>query len=223
MNGHLRLILGVNASELIRRVTFFFDPAVDRGLGKRHAFGQLISAHRIAQLANRRPKLLALHQAQLTTVLSSVNPGGDPSALAIDHNNEASLGVSALLLRLLLATSDQVYDARAHSQSLADHLIEAWDESEGFPEYLNGKPTKSAYLQRYYTGIAALALVEHFDTTQNEKSLQVALAAINWLEEREPCERQKSFSSESNPGSLRRLARLTAFNHSGNFKTASLI
>ena len=108
---------------------YFFDPALDREVGKRHAFGELISAHRIAELANQRPKLAAEHSAQLTTILSSVNPEGDPSALAIDHNNEASLGVNALLLRLLLESSDQAYDARAHAQNLADHLVEAWDES----------------------------------------------------------------------------------------------
>ena len=117
-----------------------------------------------------------------------MNPSGDPSALALDHNNEASLGVNALLLRLLLESSDQAYDARAHVQSLADHLVEAWDDSGGFPEYLNGKPTNSDYLQRYYTGIAALTLVEHFDATQNETSLEVALAAIDWLEGEVPCE-----------------------------------
>ena len=150
-----------------------FHPALDREVGKRHAFGELISAHRIAELASQRPKLAAEHSAQLTAILSSVNPEGDPSALAIDHNNEASLGVNALLLRLLLESSDQTYDARAHAQNLADHLVEAWDESGGFPEYLDGKPTKSDYFQRYYTGIAALALVEHFDATQDKTSLQV--------------------------------------------------
>ena len=175
-------------------------------------------------MASQRPRLTAEHSALLTTILSSVNPEGDPSGLAIDHNNEASLGVNALLLRLLLESSDQAYDARAHAQNLADHLVEAWDESEGFPEYLNGAPTKSDYLQRYYTGIAALALVEHFDATQDKTSLQVAQAAIDRLERKHPASDRKAFHPRVRRlGSLRRLARLTVFNHSGNFKTASLI
>ena len=117
---------------------YFFDPAADREVGKRHAMGVLISAHRIAQLANQRPKLAAVHSAQLATVLSSVNSGGDPSALAVDHNNETSLGVNALLLRLLLESSDQTYETQAHAQSLADHLVEAWDESGVFLNILVG-------------------------------------------------------------------------------------
>ena len=102
---------------------YFFDPAVDRKVGKHHAFGELIAAHRIAQLASERPRLAAVHLSQLATVLSSMNPSGDPSALAIDHNNVATLGVNALLLRLLLESSDKAYDARTTAQSIADHPI----------------------------------------------------------------------------------------------------
>ena len=189
---------------------YFFDPALDREVGKRHAFGELISAHRIAELANQRPRLTAEHSAQLTTILSSVNPGGDPAALAIDHDNEASLGVNALLLRLLLESSDQAYEARAHAQNLADHLVEAWDESGGFPEYLDGKPTKSDYLQRYYTGIAALALVEHFDATQDKTSLQIALAAIDWLERKYPASDRKAFHPSPTPWLVEALGALNS-------------
>ena len=161
-------------------------------------------------MASQRPKLAAEHSAQLTTILSSVNPEGDPSALAIDHNNEASLGVNALLLRLLLESSDHAYDTRAHAQNLADHLVEAWDESGGFPEYLDGKPTKSDYLQRYYTGIAALALVEHFDATQNKTSLQVALAAIDWLERKYPASDRKAFHPSPTPWLVEALGALNS-------------
>ena len=141
-------------------------------------------------------------------MLSSVNPSGDPSALAIDHNDAASLGVSALLLRLLLESSDSAYDASTHVQSIAEHLIEAWDESTGFPEYLDGWPTKSDYLRRYYTGIAALALVEHFEATQNESSLQVALRAIAWLESAYPAKDNKAFHPSPTPWLVEALSEL---------------
>ena len=187
---------------------YFFDPAVDGEVGKRHAFGELIAAHRIAQLASQRPRLAAVHSSQLTTLLSSANPSGDPSALAIDHNNAASLGVNALLLRLLLESSDSAYDASTHVQSIAEHLIEAWDESTGFPEYLDGRPTKSDYLRRYYTGIAALALIEHFEATQNESSLQVALEAVDWLENAYPAKDSKAFHPSPTPWLVEALSEL---------------
>ena len=141
-------------------------------------------------------------------MLSSANPNGDLSALAIDHNNAASLGVNALLLRLLLESSDSAYDASAHAQSIAEHLIEAWDESTGFPEYLDGRPTKSDYLRRYYTGIAALALVEHFEATQNESSLQVALGAVAWLESAYPAKDSNAFHPSPTPWLVEALSEL---------------
>ena len=191
-----------------RDVPYFFDPSVDREVGKRHAFGELIAAHRIAQLASQRPRLAAIHSSQLATVLSSVNPSGDRSALAVDHNNVATLGVNALLLRLLLESSDTTYDASTHVQSIADHLIEAWDESTGFPEYLDGQPTKSVYLRRYYSGIAALALIEHFEATQNKSSLQVALEAVDWLENAYPAKDRKAFHPSPTPWLVEALSEL---------------
>mgnify|MGYP001187160278 CR=1 FL=1 len=187
---------------------YFFDPAVDREIGKRHAFGELIAAHRIAQLASQRPRLAEIHSAQMAAILSSVNPSGNPRTLAIDHNNLATMGVNALLLRLLLESSDQAYDASTHAESIADQLTEAWDESTGFPEYLDGQPTKSDYLRRYYTGIAALALVEHYEATQNESSLQVALKAIHWLERAYPARDHKSFHPSPTPWLVEALGKM---------------
>ena len=188
--------------------SYFFDPAVDRGVGKGHAFGGLIAAHRIAQLASQRPRLAATHSAQMAAVLSSVNPSGVPSEIAIDHNNLATLGVNALLLRLLLESSDKAYNARTHAQSIAEHLIEAWDESTGFPEYLDGQQTKSDYLRRYYTGIAALALVEHFEATLNESSLRVAIGAIDWLEREHPARDRRAFHPSPTPWLIEALSAL---------------
>ena len=189
-------------------VPYFFDPSVDREVGKRHTFGELIAAHKIAGLASQRPRLAAVHSSQLATVLSSMNPSGDPSALAVDHNNVATLGVNALLLRLLLESSDQAYDARTHAQSIADHLIEAWDKSAGFPEYLDGQLTKSVYLRRYYSGIATLALIEHFEATQNESSLQVAFEAVDWLENAYPAKDRKAFHPSPTPWLVEALSEL---------------
>ena len=80
----------------------------------------------------------------------------------------------------------------------------------GFPEYLDGKPTKSDYLQRYYTGIAALALVEHFDATQDKTSLQVALAAIEWLERKHPASDRKAFHPSPTPWLVEALGALNS-------------
>ena len=187
---------------------YFFDPAVDRKVGKHHAFGELIAAHRIAQLASERPRLAAVHLSQMAAVLLSMNPSGDLSALATDHNNVATLGVNALLLRLLSESSEKAYDARTHAQSIADHLIEAWDESMGFPEYLDGQPTKSDYLRRYYSGIAALALVEHFEATQDRSSLRVALGAIDWLERAHPARDPNAFHPSPAPWLVEALSEL---------------
>ena len=178
---------------------YFFDPAVDRKIGRSHAFGELIAGHRIAQLASQRSRLAAAHSAQLKAALSLFNPTGERSELAVDHNGTTTLGVNALLLRLLLESSDRDYDASAHTEHLAGHIIESWDGSTGFPEFLGSQETKSVYLKRYYTGIAALALIEHFAATQNQASLETAIAAVEWLERQRPAKDRKAFHPSPTP------------------------
>ena len=178
---------------------YFFDPAVDRKIGRSHAFGELIAGHRIAQLASQRSRLAAAHSAQFKAALSLFNPTGERSELAVDHNGAATLGVNALLLRLLLESSDRAYDASAHAEHLAGHIIASWDESAGFPEFLDSRETENAYLKRYYAGIAALALVEYFAATKKEASLETAIAAVEWLERQHPANDRKAFHPSPTP------------------------
>ena len=186
---------------------YFFDPEQDQRVGEQHSLGQLIAGHRLAILAQSRQKLRAAHERHLAIIEASevkALQGSEFLSISSDH----SLAAQALYLRLLTASPVKSSEKRERAARVARLLQTAWDADDGFPEFVDGTPTRSAFLKRFYTAQAALALIEHFLDTDIAESLRVARAAVNWLEETYPSEQRESFHPSQVPWLLEALVKL---------------
>ena len=70
---------------------------------------------------------------------------------------------------------------RKQVERQAASLRNSFNPQRGFPEKLSPDVVGSRFMQRYFTGQAALALFEHGDAMANAESLEIAGAALNWL------------------------------------------
>ena len=156
---------------------YYFRPSTVSAERKNYRLGQLIAAERLVRLTKTRSRVSTASKTQINAMraiwpsLSSEN--------ANNSSGQISLGERALWLRILLLEQDS-------PKQLADHqaanLRSRFIAQAGFPEKLNPESTDSRFMQRYFTGHAALALFEHADATTNADSLKIADAALDWLD-----------------------------------------
>jgi len=189
---------------------YFFDPEEDRRVGEQHALGQLIAGHRLAVLAQSRPQLRAAHERHLSSVESRVIASHQDNEI-LSLNSDHSLGAQALYLRLLTESPAKSTEIRERADRIARLLQTAWDTIDGFPEFIDGTPTGNAFLKRFYTAQAALALIEHFLGSNSAESLRVAQAAMNWLEKTYPSGERENFHPSQVPWLVEALIKINDF------------
>ena len=169
------LIQSQQASGLL---PYYFQPSTTSADSKNYRLGQLIAAERIARLAKDRSRAKVASGEQIRGMATSWpelsgGTGGTPK-------NQASLGEHALWLRVLLLRPDSTTQ-RKQVERQAASLRNSFNPQRGFPEKLSPDVVGSRFMQRYFTGQAALALFEHGDAMANAESLEIAGAALNWL------------------------------------------
>ena len=186
---------------------YFFNPEQGQRVGEQHALGQLIAGHRLAILAHSRPKLRAAHQRHLQSVEAGESTGYQSHEF-LSFANDHSLAAQALYLRVLIESPTQSAEKQEQADRIARLLQTGWDAVDGFPEFVDGRQTNSAFLKRFYTAQAALALIEHSLNTSSSESLRVARDAVNWLEETYPSSQSESFHPSQVPWLVEALIKL---------------
>ena len=199
--------MGAIHQELSGLFPYFFDPERDQRAGEQHALGQLIVGHRLAILAQSRSKLRAAHQRHLQSVEAGESTGYQSHEF-LSFANDHSLAAQALYLRVLIESPTQSAEKQEQADRIAQLLQTAWDAVDGFPEFVDGRLTNSAFLKRFYTAQAALALIEHSLNTSSSESLRVARDAVNWLEETYPSSQRESFHPSQVPWLVEALIKL---------------
>ncbi|MDA8627056.1 hypothetical protein N9L77_02725 [Pseudomonadales bacterium] len=151
---------------------------------------QLLAAERLAKLSKERTRVSAAAQAQRIDIIKlwpylSQNNNKDGTT-------QVALGDFALWLRVLLLQPDF---AEAHEpvNRQAISLRDSFNPETGFPEKLFPATTDSLFMQRYFTGHAALALLQHSAAMDDAASLSVANAALKWLANKYPASNKDHF------------------------------
>jgi len=169
---------------------YFFRPSLARAEVNNYPLAQLLAAERLAKLSKERTRVSAAAQAQRTDIIKlwpylSQNNNKDGTT-------QVALGDFALWLRVLLLQPDF---AGAHEpiNRQAISLRDSFNPETGFPEKLFPATTDSLFLQRYFTGHAALALLQHSAAMDDAASLSVANAALKWLATKYPASKKNHF------------------------------
>jgi hypothetical protein len=162
---------------------YIYRPSVARAIAKNRPMGQLMAAEHLARLGQARPKVRTASEAQQNAVitlwpyLSQKFPEGT--------STQVTLGEFALWLRVLLLQPNPV-EAQGPLNRQAMTLQDSFNAETGFPEKLFPATTDSLFMQRYFTGHAALSLLRHSAAMNDARSLSIADAALHWLETQYP-------------------------------------
>ena len=156
---------------------YYFQPSTATAEPKNYRLGQLIAAERLARLTKVRSRVSTASKTQINA-MRAIWPALS-SEYAHDASRQINLGERALWLRILLLEQDSPEQPADHQ---AASLRSRFSAQAGFHEQLNPASTDSRFMQRLFTGHAALALFEHAGATNNADSLKIADAALNWLD-----------------------------------------
>jgi hypothetical protein len=177
--------------------TYLLDPETNVTAGQSNIFGTLIVAHRLATLANLRPKLIPLYQTHLSSL--GINWSREiRGARLTAFERDRSIGGQALILRLLVA-NPLPDDLEKLTERLAHRLAEIFENSTEIPEFFDDSTTRNPFLSRFYGSQAALALLEHYSATGELRSLAAARSALRLLEIKYPTTETKNFHPSQAP------------------------
>jgi hypothetical protein len=180
----------IEAQQASGLLPYYFRPSTATADPKTYRLGQLIAAERIARLARDRSRAKAVSREQISGMATSwPELSGKNTELL---RTQMNLGEHALWLRVLLLTPSSTKQ-RDQVKTQAESLISRYSAQRGFPEKQNQDTIYSRFMQRYFTGHAALALFEHSDATTNTESLKIAEASLNWLETNYPASDATNF------------------------------
>ena len=171
-------------------LNYAYKPSGARAIAKNRPMGQLMAAERLARLGQARPQVRAASEAQQRAVVT-LWPYLSPE-VPEDNSAQVSLGEFALWLRVLLL---QPNTAEAHEplNRQAMWLRDSFNAETGFPEKLFPATTDSLFMQRYFTGHAALSLLRHGAAMNDARSLSIADAALHWLDIQYPASDKDHF------------------------------
>ena len=165
---------------------FTYRPSTQRVGSNKNLRVQLIAAAHLAKRARDRTRVRSISGNQIDAIFEAW-PG-----LARRENAEQpvslSLGAHALWLRTLVIRAETVEQLQ-QADIQATQIRDSFDPSTGFPEKLNPDSTRSKFMQRYFTGQAALALFEH----GNANSIETASLALQWLATNYPANNKDNF------------------------------
>jgi len=167
---------------------YYFRPSTASAQRKNYRLGQLIAAEHLARLNKLHSQVSTASKTQINA-MRAIWPELS-SEHANDSSDQMSLGEHALWLRILLLSQDSLQQL---ADSQAANLRGRFNDHDGFPEKLNPESTDSRFMQRYFTGQAALALFEHAGATTSLESLKIAGAALNWLDDNYPPQEKGNF------------------------------
>lgn len=165
---------------------FIYRPSKQRVGSNKNLRVQLIAAAHLARRAQDRTRVRSISRNQFNAILETW-----PGLVSRDDAEQLaslSLGAHALWLRALILraeTAEQFEVADIQAAQIRDRF----DPATGFPENLNPDGTRSPFMQRYFTGQAALALFEH----GNANSIETASLALQWLARNYPANNKDNF------------------------------
>ena len=169
---------------------YYFQPSTASAKPKNYRLGQLIAAERLARLAKARSRASAASEAQIVGMIKTWPNLSIQTRTT--QTQQVSLGEHALWLRVLLLRPDSTTQ-RKQVERQAASLRRSFNPQRGFPEKLSPDVVGSRFMQRYFTGQAALALFEHGDAMANAESLEIAGAALTWLATHYPASDKNNF------------------------------
>ena len=169
---------------------FYYRPSLARADAKNSPMGQLIAAERLTRLGKERPQARTASQAQHTVIAQSWPHLSEK--IHESHRAQITLGEFALSLRVSLLQPNSA-GQQAHLDRQAALLRASFNAETGFPEKLFPAATDSSFRQRYFTGHAALSLLQHSAATDDANSLNLADAALTWLSTQYPASNKANF------------------------------
>ncbi len=175
---------------------YYFRPSLARGEAHNYLFGQLIAAERLAELSQERSRVRTASEAQHAAIMQTWPYLS--KQIPLDNSTQVSLGEYALWLRVLL-TQSKFIETNELLNHHAASLRDSFNPETGFPEKLFPATTDSLFMQRYFSGHAALSLFRHSSFMNDAVSASIADAVLNWLATNYPAGNKDHFHPTLTP------------------------
>ena len=175
---------------------YYFRPSLARGEAHNYLFGQLIAAERLAEPSQERSRIRTASEAQHVTIMQTWPYLS--KQIPLDNSTQVSLVEYALWLRVLL-TQPKFIETNEVLNHHAASLRDSFNPETGFPEKLFPATTDSLFMQRYFSGHAALSLFRHSSFMNDAVSSSIADAVLNWLATNYPAANKDYFHPTLTP------------------------
>ena len=182
---------------------YAYDPSTDQHDAKVIKRHQLIISRRLFDLALIRTRFQNIAETHVRAIDESLSkddspwnsgelvpPQSSPSP-DVETKNEQTLGDQAFWLRTLIQLDAGQRSNR--TQAVANQLLARWDTESGFPEIIQSRETTSTFIQHYYSGQAALAMMEFHARASSNIALETAEDVLDWLELKRPAANHDTF------------------------------
>jgi len=182
---------------------YAYDPSTDQHDAKVIKRHQLIISRRLFDLALIRTRFQNIAETHVRAIDESLSkddspwnsgelvpPQSSPSP-DVETKNEQTLGDQALWLRTLIQLDAGQRSNR--TQAVANQLLARWDAESRFPETIQSRHATSTFMQHYYSGQAALAMMEFHARASSNIALETAEDVLDWLELKRPAANHDTF------------------------------
>jgi len=169
---------------------YFYLPSTEHSPDNDYLLAQMVTAERFLRLSKKQTRFEAASQALIENLAS---PMADrPLPYQKVRPTLRTLGEQAAWLRLqLLLPSNESRSKQIEKD--AEALRNSFHPTLGFPSLNDQAGYGALFMQRYFTGHAALALLRHSEATGSGKSDETASAVLNWLDQRYPSDEKDNF------------------------------
>ena len=169
---------------------YFFLPSTAHTPDNDYLLAQMVAAERFLNLSKKQTRFEAASQALIENLAS---PTADrPLPYQAIRPTLRTLGEQAAWLRLqLLLPSNETRSKQIEKD--AEALRNSFHPTLGFPPPNNRAGDSALFMQRYFTGHAALALLRHSKVTGSDESGETASAVLNWLDQQYPSGEKDNF------------------------------
>ena len=159
---------------------YFFLPSTVNNTDNDYLLAQMVAAERFLHLSKKQTRFEA---ASVALIENLASPTADQP---LPHQEigptPRTLGEKAAWLRLQLLlppTESRIKQIEKNAEALRS----SFNPLLGFPSPNDRAGDSALFMQRYFTGQAALALLRHSIDTGSDKSGDTASAVLNWLDQ----------------------------------------
>jgi len=176
---------------------YAYDPNTDQHdtqVNRRH---QLLISLRLHGLALTRTRFRSIVETHMRVIdelhwhsneLHFLEPSPSPD---IEYRYKSSLGEQALWLRYLI--QQDAGEPSSRTQAAANQLIARWEAESEFPKIIQSAQATSTFMQHYYSGQAALAMMEFHARASSSVARETAEDVLDWLELKRPSTNRDTF------------------------------